>query len=212
MEPLNRAMEDYFAPMAAAAESHAHGNLDKTKAFECDVIAWDPVREGHPAFAPLMEDSSLREATEAVIGDDFHTSTSLVMFSVGRGRGQAWHQDCPSDDSGLFNLNRLLYTQDVGEENGCIVVVPGSHKAGRIPPGGHQEPIDGEVRLSPKAGTLVLLHGHVYHRVTPNHTDQPRLSVNLRAYPHGVSEDVTCIGVYRNGTVDFCEKPRTPED
>jgi hypothetical protein len=42
-----------------------------------------------------------------------------------------------------------------------------SHKLGRILLGGHQDPIEGEVILTPTAGTLVLLSGHVFHRVTP---------------------------------------------
>jgi ectoine hydroxylase-related dioxygenase (phytanoyl-CoA dioxygenase family) len=130
------------------------------------------------------------------------------MFSVGGGRGQAWHQDCPSGESTGFNLNRLIYPEDVTLEDGGIVAVPGSHKLGRIPPGGHQDPMSGEVLLTPAAGTLILLHGHVYHRVTPNLNQRPRLSVNFRAFPVGVSADVTCVGVYRNGTVNFCDKAK----
>jgi hypothetical protein len=76
---------------------------------------------------------------------------------------------------------------------------------GRIPPGGHQEPIAGERALEPRAGTLVLLHGHVYHRVTPNLNQKPRTSINFRAYPAGTTTAVTCIGVYRNGDVNFCD-------
>jgi hypothetical protein len=49
------------------------------------------------------------------------------------------------------------------------------------------------------------LHGHVYHRVTPNLNMKPRTSINLRAYPAGTDADVNCIGIYRNGDVNFCE-------
>jgi hypothetical protein len=61
--------------------------------------------------------------------------------------------------------------------------------------------------LTPRAGTLVLLHGHVYHRVTPNLTDKPRNSVNFRALPAGVPDWVTCVAVYRNGRTRFCDTP-----
>ena len=74
--------------------------------------------------------------------------------------GQAWHQDCPPDNPSRFNLNRLFYLQDTEIDDGAVVVVPGSHRAGRISPGLPQEPIPGEVVLTPRAGTLVLLHGH----------------------------------------------------
>ena len=62
--------------------------------------------------------------------------------------------------------------------------------------------------LTPSAGTLVLLHGHVFHRVTPNLNMKPRVSVNFRAFPAGVDKDVTCIGIYRNNTVNFCDQPK----
>jgi hypothetical protein len=55
----------------------------------------------------------------------------------------------------------------------------------------------------------VLLHGNVYHRVTPNLNMKPRTSINFRAYPAGTPTSVTCIGVYRNGEVNFCDTAKT---
>lgn len=204
-----KAMDEYFAPLQARAMSLTsahHGEAEKS--FACDVIPWDPLKEKHPVFRNLHNHPALVEVTEAMLGAGFTAPGSLVMFSVGGGRGQAWHQDCPVEATRDFNLNRLIYTGDVSVEDGAIVVVPGSHRMGRIPPGGHQDPMDGEVVLTPKAGTLVFLHGHVYHRVTPNLNRKPRVSVNFRAFCAGTSPDVTCIGVYRNGTVNFCDKPK----
>ena len=108
-----------------------------------------------------------------------------------------------------FNLNRLFYTDDVSLADGAIVFVPGSHLTGRIPPGGHQDPLPGERVLEPRAGTLVLLHGHCYHRVTPNLNQKPRTSINLRSFPSGTPTTVTCVGVYRNGEVNFCDTNKT---
>ena len=102
-----------------------------------------------------------------------------------------------------FNLNRLFYLQDTEVDDGAVVVVPGSHRMGRISPGAPQAPIPGEVMLTPRAGTLVLLHGHIYHRVTPNVSLRPRVSVNLRAYPADVPREITRIGLYRNAAYDF---------
>lgn len=185
-----------------ARQVHALGD-----AFACDVLAWDPVLEGHPVFTDFASHAGLAEITRVVLGDDFGTQTSLVMFSIPGGRGQAWHQDCPPEETGLFNLNRLLYPEDATLERGAIVIVPGSHRFGPIPPGEHQESLDGELVLTPRAGTLILLHGHVYHRVTPNLTDLPRNSVNFRALPPGVPDWVTCIAVYRDGRARFCKTP-----
>jgi hypothetical protein len=205
LDTVNRELADYFAPIEEESKSRMEGEAH-TK-YACDVIPWNPCGDDHnQVFLDLREHDKFVEATEAALGEGFSAPSSLVMYSVGGGRGQAWHQDCPSDDSDAFNLNRLIYTHDVKLEDGAIVFVPGSHKQGRIPPGDHQELMPGEITLEPEAGTLVFLHGHVYHRVTPNLNQKPRISVNYRAYPAGVDPDVNCIGVYRNGEVNFCDK------
>jgi ectoine hydroxylase-related dioxygenase (phytanoyl-CoA dioxygenase family) len=208
LPPLRAALIEHYRPLADRAADLAHGRIGETARFECDVIAWDPVSEKNPAFVALHRHAALAAVTEVLLGLGFTEASSLVMFSIAGGRGQAWHQDCPPEHVAAFNLNRLFYPDDVSDEDGAVVVVPGSHRRGRIPPGGHQEPIDGEVALTPRAGTLVLLHGHVYHRVAANRTNRPRTSINFRAYAAGVPKSVNCIGIYRNGEIDFCEKSR----
>lgn len=179
--------------------AHDHG---------CDVVPWNPCGEGNEVFQRFHALEKLHRVTEAVLGAGYTAPSSLVMFCIPGGRGQAWHQDCPEDDATVFNLNRLIYTRDVKPEEGSIVFVPGSHRWGRIPPGGHQDPMEGEITLAPTAGTLLFVHGHVFHRVTPNESTRPRISVNFRAFPLGVDPDVTCIGVYRTGTVNFCDEAK----
>jgi ectoine hydroxylase-related dioxygenase (phytanoyl-CoA dioxygenase family) len=202
-QALNEALDAKYQ----AWQAEARQITEVSDIYACDVLAWDPVREGHEVFLELAAHPRLHEVTEAALGPGYGTQTSLVMFSVPGGRGQAWHQDCPPEEVGLFNLNRLFYPRDATLERGAIVVVPGSHRAGAIPPGGNQDAMPGEVVLTPRAGTLVLLHGHVYHRVTPNLTDEPRNSVNFRALPPGVPDWVTCVGVYRTGRTRFCNTP-----
>lgn len=176
--------------------------------FDVEVVPWDPIAHGVQAFTRLAQDPMLSGLTETILGPGFGAPKALVMWSVGGGKGQAWHQDCPPDDPGAFNMNRLFYMQDTQEEDGALVVVPGSHRVGRIPSGGSQDPIDGEIVLTPAAGTLAFLHGHVFHRVTPNVSGKPRVSLNLRAYPSGVSDQVNRVGIYRNGAYDFVEGRR----
>lgn len=204
---VRRELDAYFQPLAAAALEKSRERVD-LRQFACDIIAWNPVGKGNPAFIELAAHARLHAATAAVIGHGYTAPGSLVMYSVGGGQGQAWHQDCPADDSTAFNLNRLIYTDDITLADGAIVVVPGSHKLGRIPPGGHQDRMEGEVVLAPSAGTLIFLNGHVFHRVTPNLNQKPRVSTNFRAFPAGIPSSVTCVGVYRNGTVNFCERPK----
>lgn len=208
LNPIRGEIEAFFANIRAGAAGMTSSNREGLENFSCDVVPWDPVKNGSAAFQKFVRHRILAEATDSVLGPGYVDGFSLVMFSVGGGRGQAWHQDCPPDNSTGFNLNRLIYPENVALEDGAIVLVPGSHRRGRIPPGGHQDPIEGEVVLTPTAGTLVFLNGHVFHRVTPNLNHKPRVSVNFRAFPAGTSPDVTCIGIYRNGTVNFCDKTK----
>ncbi len=208
LNPTRTEMDTYYAGILAKAKSMMVSRRSGQEDFACDVVPWHPIEEDNQAFLEFVRHRRLAQVTEIVLGPGYVDGASLVMFSVGGGQGQAWHQDCPPETLKDFNLNRLVYPADVLLEDGAIVVVPGSHKKGRIPAGGHQDFMDGEVVLTPDAGTLVFLSGHVFHRVTPNLTPRPRVSVNFRAFPAGTSPDVTCIGIYRNGTVNFCDKAK----
>ena len=98
----------------------------------------------------------------------------------------------------MYNLNRLVYTRDLHDDiGGQTVVMPGSHRRGELPAGEPHENLEGQVVLSPRKGTLVLLHGHTWHRVLPV-SGAFRFSTNYRACPAGTPADITDICVYRN--------------
>ena len=56
--------------------------------------------------------------------------------------------------------------------------------------------------LTPRKGTLVLIHGHAWHRVLPI-KNQHRVSTNFRAMPADTPDDITDICVYRNMRYQF---------
>lgn len=168
-----------------------------------EVIPWFPQKEGVAAFSDLEDHAPLAELTDRVLGPGWNRLYCMVMYSKQGTAGQAWHQDCPPEDPARFNLNRLVYTHDVTEATGGqTVVLPGSHRRGLLPAGDPDEPFDGQVVLSPRAGTLVLLHGHTYHKVLPV-SGPYRASTNYRATPAGTPEDITDICVYRNMRYSF---------
>lgn len=118
-------------------------------------------------------------------------------------KGQAWHQDCAPENPAHFNLNRLVYTHDItAQMGGQTVVMPGTHKRGLIPAGDPLADMDQQVVLELKKGTLLLLHGHTWHRVLPIN-DTPRVSSNFRSAPKGTPENITDICVYRNMRYQF---------
>ena len=59
------------------------------------------------------------------------------------------------------------------------------------------EEFEDQVELLPARGTLVLLHGHCWHRVRPVRGGS-RVSTNYRCCPAGTPANVTDICVYRS--------------
>ncbi len=163
-----------------------------------EVVPWFPQREGVNDFDVIEQNDTLNALTEAILGAGWQAQYCMVMFSKQGTSGQAWHQDCPPEDETRHNLNRLVYTSDITDEiGGQTVVVPGSHKRGLLSVGDPVGEFDDQVVLRPKKGTLVLLHGHTWHRVLPV-KGKYRFSTNYRSAPQGTPDDITDVCVYRN--------------
>jgi len=170
-----------------------------------EVVPWFPQREGNHEFDSIEKDQRLADLTRAVLGEGWLAQYCMVMFSKQGTSGQAWHQDCPPDDATRHNLNRLVYTSDIVDDiGGQTVVVPGSHRRGELPAGDPVGKFDDQVVLRPKKGTLVILHGHTWHRVLPIKGSY-RFSTNYRAAPAGTPEDITDVCVYRNMRYRFSD-------
>jgi len=181
------------------------------KKSQTEVIPWFPQNPDLPGyqkaladpFDAMEKDPGLKQLTEAILGESWNRLYGMVMFSKKGSSGQAWHQDCAPEDSSKFNLNRLVYTRDLtAETGGQTVVMPGSHRKGLLPAGNPHEDLDGQQVLNPGKGTLVLLHGHTWHRVLPVNSAY-RFSANFRSAPGGTASDITDICVYRNMRYQF---------
>jgi ectoine hydroxylase-related dioxygenase (phytanoyl-CoA dioxygenase family) len=87
-----------------------------------------------------------------------------------------WHQDYPYwPVQPAEGLSCWCPLEDVGPSGGCLEVIDGSHHFGESPPedflgGGHAEfeVRDDLVRLSARAGSIVVLHSLTWHRTGPN--------------------------------------------
>ncbi|MFT5084225.1 MAG: ectoine hydroxylase [Lentisphaeria bacterium] len=178
-------------------------NEEFLKKSKTDVIPWFPQKNGLHDFDTVEQDKRLQALTEAILGKGWTALYSMVMFSKKGSQGQAWHQDCPPEDTSQFNLNRLVYTMDIDDSiGGQTLVVPGTHNGGAISVGDINEDFQEQVVISPRKGTLVLLHGHIWHRVLPVH-GKYRVSTNYRCCPANTAGDITDICVYRNMRYNF---------
>lgn len=193
MDRLDRMIRDHFGDDPRFL--HSDEFLDTA---QTDVIPWFPRDDGEQAFNVIEEHDGLSDLTTLILGDGWSSHYCMVMFSKRGTTGQAWHQDCPPDDPARFNLNRLVYTASITNAiGGQIVVVPGSHRRGLLPPGEPLGDLHGQVVLRPEKGALVMIHGHTWHRVLPI-TGACRYSINYRAAPAGAPADITDVCVYRN--------------
>ncbi len=108
---------------------------------------------------------------------------SMLFVKPPNFQGQAWHQDeiyIPTRDRSL--IGAWIAMDDATVENGCLWVLPGSHKQGYLyPQRNHENPdefdfaqesygFDGseEVPVEVTTGTLVFFNGYLLHRSRKN--------------------------------------------
>ncbi|MEZ4866250.1 MAG: phytanoyl-CoA dioxygenase family protein [Caldilineaceae bacterium] len=119
-----------------------------------------------------------------VIGPNVKCMQSMLFIKASGKPGQAWHQDegfIPTRDRSLGAAWMAL--DDATVENGCLWVLPGSHKRGILYP--HREHDDlrfdcvvesydfpyrdeDSIPVEVKAGSVVFFNGYLLHRSLPN--------------------------------------------
>ncbi len=91
------------------------------------------------------------------------------------------HSDSPGSPEGLLPFshslvcNVALCLTDYMREDGCIAMVPGSHRLGRVPKQG--EGVDRAVPVEGPAGSLIAWLGNTWHGAFPKLTEGLRLNV-----------------------------------
>lgn len=121
-----------------------------------------------------------------VIGPNVKCMQSMLFIKSGGKPGQAWHQDedfIPTRDRSLTGAWMAL--DDATVENGCLWVIPGSHKYGLLWPmevqndprfdcsaesGGFPFKNEDAIPVEVPAGSVVFFNGYLLHRSLPNYT------------------------------------------
>jgi ectoine hydroxylase-related dioxygenase (phytanoyl-CoA dioxygenase family) len=92
--------------------------------------------------------------------------------------GQGLHWDT---DAVTRAANALWMIDDFTDENGPTRLVPGSHKFGKRPEEGMENPKadhPGQIRTLGPAGTLMVIHAHTWHGGTLNNSANTRRLVS----------------------------------
>ena len=168
-------------------------------------------------ISPLMYDAlaqrAIVETLTNVISPNVKCMQSMLFIKAAGKPGQAWHQDedyIPTRDRSLAGAWMAL--DDATVENGCLWVIPGSHKHGILwPQHEHNDrrfdcalesrefpyTDDDAVPVEVKAGSIVFFNGYLLHRSLPNRaaTGYRRVLVN-----HYMSAESLLPWRYREGT------------
>ena len=131
-----------------------------------------------------LKHPNIANALSQVISPDVKCMQSMLFIKASGKPGQAWHQDeyyIPTRDRSLTGA--WIAMDDATIENGCLWVIPGSHKHGILWPqhsqddhrfdcageaGGYPYTDDDAICVEVKAGSVVVFNGYLLHRSLPN--------------------------------------------
>jgi hypothetical protein len=151
-------------------------------------------------FLAYMQHPLFRNICSRAYGQDAPVASFRAMFMnkpAGHGHDLTWHQDrwTDLDRDPFVTVWTALDPSTV--DNGCVKIIPGSHKWGLVNPENasgflsseqieertqHAEHIDLEL----EAGEVVLLHNWLLHSSGTNHTDVSRRAFST-CYMHAAT-------------------------
>jgi len=195
--------EGLLFPKRVISEGEAARYLSDLESYEAE--SGSPVNgkwryKSHLVFPwinRLMRQAQVLALAKALLGDDLMVwTTHIYPKEAGDGRFISWHQD--SAHWGL-DSNRVLTIwvalTEVNAENGCMRMLPGSHKKGIVP---HRDTWDqnniltrgqtiaqkiiekNTVQVELKAGEASLHHVDMFHASNPNISTSRRVGVAIR--------------------------------
>jgi ectoine hydroxylase-related dioxygenase (phytanoyl-CoA dioxygenase family) len=172
----------------------------RTQARVADLMARtrQPHRMGNlhlyfPWMLRLASHPALLDAAETLLGPDLLIAGSVLLHKPARDPAFAsWHQD---NTYATFLLSAWIALTDSDEENGCMRVVRGTHRSGRLPhvvsTDAHNMlargpqlagPVDegAAVPVLLKAGEFSLHHPAIVHGSGPNESADARTGFVVR--------------------------------
>jgi len=165
------------------------------------VRVLEPFHRLDPRFDGLIDDPRFVEPMRDLVGAEQLClfTDKLNLKRPREGSRFRWHQDspywvfdCPHVDR---LVNAMLALDEASCENGCLRLVPGSHRAGLLPG------LTGEGTLGPlftdprsfnaslaapaemPAGSLLFFSPHVVHGSEPNASEKPRRALLFTYQP-----------------------------
>ncbi|MDB4902677.1 MAG: phytanoyl-CoA dioxygenase PhyH [Mucilaginibacter sp.] len=153
---------------------------------------------GNDVFGYLTRSEKMISAVKQLLGGDApvcHFHSKLMQKEPKVGGAWEWHQDY-----GYWYKNQFMFPDEVisvmvaltaaNKENGCLQVIKGSHKLGRVNHGFAGEQVGADMQMVNNAlktmelvyvelepGDALIFHSNLLHRSEANLSDYPRWSV-----------------------------------
>ena len=169
----------------------------------------------HEVYDQTMRHDGILNIVEQLVGPGVRrNNTKLNMKEPDHGSAVEWHQDWafyPHTNDDILAVGVCI--DDMTEENGCMLMAPGSHKGelhshhengvfvGAVSEPGFQPPQVEKCLV--KAGGITIHHARTLHASTPNHSANPRRLLlfeycSLDSWPLlGASFDDYCATILR---------------
>ena len=165
----------------------------------------DPLREAHYHYRPLYDfctSTALLDRLEPLLGPDIVLLYAHILNKKPGGLRVAWHQDGPywHRIDPKIAVTAWVALDDATPENGCMRVIPGSHRGHRdlgqqlsdvpaliqarpyeLPPDVIDE--SRAVDLAMKRGDVSFHDSSLVHGSEPNRTDRRRAALTIRYVP-----------------------------
>lgn len=154
--------------------------------------------EHEPRLAAIAEHPPLVDAVARIMGEApvlFQDQALLKPPLIGREK--PWHQDIafftlPAD---AMVVGVWVALDEALPENGCMHVIPGSHRAGPVPHFQRRDwqICDGDVAVEEvvavplRPGSLLLFHGLIHHGTPPSQSPRRRRALQIHYKPESVA-------------------------
>ena len=181
----------------------------------------------YPDFGMLIGNIKLKEIFRILGFDDTRFSSGYIISKPNNSPALFWHQDWWGWDHPLSYTNQIaqvfvmIYLQDTNPQNGCLRVIPRSHRSyhplhlnqkahtesvSRVedPNDSIYNSLSEEVPVPVKCGDVIVGDARLIHGSFPNQSEDERTLITLWYHPHynmlpGAMQSRICEIFHRKG-------------
>jgi ectoine hydroxylase-related dioxygenase (phytanoyl-CoA dioxygenase family) len=166
--------------------------MDALDAGDSEVVHTHNVQQYSATWLQALLHEPFLDPCEALLGPDVVLHhTKLFLKPAGTGSPFPLHQDWgyfPTVRDSM--LAAVIHVSEATDPMGCLRVVPGSHRLGRLAGTSGQEPsqtldrysLDDSVPVEASRGDVLFFHAFTLHASLPNRADRPRKTVLVQLH------------------------------